>query len=353
MRMRSILFTFTFLLLATALFAREKTDVLVMKNGDRMTCEIKGLSEGTLYVKFDYILGTSSVQWSKVAYLQSKQLFVVKTSDGSVYTGTLSTAETEEKRPVRIEVIESPDTQTELPRSQVVELAQTSDKFWKRFSGSVNSGIIYSKGNNNTQYNLGADVAYLRERWNGGASYDSTLSTSSGTSSAATRNQLTLNAMHLLPWNNWFYAGQAAFLQSSEQDIRLQTNISGGIGRYLKHTNHSTISWVGGMAWQGTRYDQALGPVPTENVAAAMVGANMKFFKFNKTNLDLQALAFPALSEPGRIFTTVNATYYIKITGDLSWNVSFYGNWDNQPPLHFSGSDYGTSSGLSYTFGLK
>ena len=31
------------LLVATPLFAREKTDVLVMNNGDRLTGEIKGL----------------------------------------------------------------------------------------------------------------------------------------------------------------------------------------------------------------------------------------------------------------------------------------------------------------------
>src|SRR5664279_6285015 len=99
MNQRAIILGFA-LLLSTPLFAREKTDVLVMKNGDRLTGEIKGLDEGVLYVSFDYILGTSSLQWSKVAYLESKQLFVVKTTDGSAYTGSLSTAESEEKRPV-------------------------------------------------------------------------------------------------------------------------------------------------------------------------------------------------------------------------------------------------------------
>ena len=154
-------------------------------------------------------------------------------------------------------------------------------------------------------------------------------------------------------WNNWFYTGLASFLQSSEQDIRLQSNIGGGIGRYLKNTNRSTIALIGGVAWQATNYNQALGPVPRQNVGAAMVGGEMKFFKFNKTNLDVTATAFPALSQPGRIYVNTNATYYIKITGDLSWNISFYGNWDNQPPMRLSGSDYGTSSGLSFTFGLK
>ncbi len=73
------------LLFAVPSHARDKTDVMVMTNGDRMTCAVKGLNEGVLYVDFDYIDGTASVDWSKVARLESKQLFLVKTEDGSIY----------------------------------------------------------------------------------------------------------------------------------------------------------------------------------------------------------------------------------------------------------------------------
>jgi hypothetical protein len=354
MNVRALVVILSFaLLLSLPLLAREKTDVLVMKNGDRLTGEIKGLDEGVLYVSFDYILGTSSVQWSKVAHLESKQLFIVKTTDGSVYSGTLSTAETEDLRPVKIEVIESAQKQTVIPRTEIVKMGETSDKFWERFNGDINSGIIYSKGNNNTQYSLGAEVDYLRERWSANTSLNSTLSASSGASSAATRNQLNLEGMRLLRWNNWFYAGIGSFLQSSEQDIRLQSNLGAGIGRYLKNTNHASIALIGGVAWQSTNYKQTIDPISTQNVAAALIAAQVKLFRFNKTNLDVTATAFPALSEPGRIYFNTNVTYYIKITSDLSWNISFYGNWDNQPPANFSGSDYGSSSGLSYTFGLR
>ena len=41
------------------------------------------------------------------------------------------------------------------------------------------------------------------------------------------------------------------------------------------------------------------------------------------------------------------------IIGDLSWNFSFYGSWDSQPPATLPKSDYGTSSGLSWTFGNR
>jgi len=353
MSRRTFFLSFVFLMCAAPLFARPKTDILVMKNGDHLTCEIKGLEDGVLYASFDYILSTQSVQWSKVDYIESKQLFIVKTVDGSVYTGTLSTVETDEKRPMELKVLESPEKQTELPRKEVVQMSQTSEKFLQRFSGDVNSGIIYSKGNQTTQYTLGADAAYIRERWAANANYTSTLSTSSGATSAATRNQVNYMGMHLMRWNNWFYTGIGSFLQSSEQDIQLQTNLGAGIGYYFKNTNRASISVVGGAAWQSTNYAETDTAVPTQNVAAALIGTQMKFFKFNKTNLNLTAIAFPALSAPGRIFVNTNATYYIKITGDLSWNVSFYGNWDNHPPPHLSGSDYGTSSGLSYSFGLK
>ena len=55
------------LFLVTPLFAGDDSDVIVMKNGDRFTGEIKGLSGGVLYISVQSILGTSQVQWSKVA----------------------------------------------------------------------------------------------------------------------------------------------------------------------------------------------------------------------------------------------------------------------------------------------
>src|SRR5271154_1490022 len=174
------------LLIAVPLLAREKTDVLVMKNGDRMTCQIKGLDAGVLYVSFDYIDGTTSVQWSKVAHLESNQLFIVKTEDGSVYTGSLNTPETPAGQPVKIQVVEAPEHEIAIDRTQIVKMAETSDRFWQRFNGEISSGIIYSKGNQSTQYNVGSDVEYLRERWSASASLSSSLSSSTG-ASASTR----------------------------------------------------------------------------------------------------------------------------------------------------------------------
>jgi hypothetical protein len=351
MKARVLILCFA-LFLAGPLLAREKSDVIIMKNGDRVTCEIKGLDGDTLFISVDYILSTLSVNWAKVDHIESKQLFMVKTQDGIVYSGTLSTPENLGDRPLKIEVLEPEDKTVELEKTQIINIVQTSDRFWHRFNGDIGLGITYNKGNQSTQYNLTSAISYPRERWSAGVSYNSTLS-SSTRDTPATRNQVTLLGQRLLRWNNWYYAGLADFLQSSEQGIQLQSSIGGGIGRYLVNNNHAEISLLGGLAWQRINYQENIVPVTTQNVASGLVGGRVRLFYFNKTTLSLGAYVLPAFSEPGRVHFNLNTAYYVKVWSNLKWNISFYGNWDNRPPPRFSGSDYGTSSGVTWTFGNR
>jgi hypothetical protein len=352
MNSRSLILIFLLLLLGAPLLARDKTDVLVMTNGDRMRCEVKGLEGGVLQVSFDYIDGTTSVDWSKVARVESQQLFVVKTADGSVHRGTLNTLTTSAGRPVKIEVANSPLQAIGIDQPQIISMTPTSDNFWRRFNGEVSFGVTYSKGNQSTVYSLGSEAAYVRTRWKVLTNFDSNLSSNTGTTASA-RNELTVISTRLMPWDKWVYASMTDFLQSSVQGISLQTSLGGGVGRYLKNTNRTSLSLAGGAAWQNTNYQQSGFTVNRQNVAAGWIYANAKFFQFSKTNVNLTAGLMPALSDPGRIRFNANASYYIKIISDLKWNVSFYANWDNRPPTGFSGNDYGTSSGLSWTFGLR
>jgi hypothetical protein len=335
-----------------ALFAQENTDVIVMKNGDRFTCEIKGLSAGVLSVKLKYVDGAIAVQWSEVAHVESKRLFLVKTESGVVYTGTVSTTGVSNDPPIKIEIVGAPAEEVEVPQRKVINLSQTSQGFWHRFDGAVNTGFLYSKGNESAQFNLSSQVAYTQERWSSQLSVNSSFASQSQ-ASLTTRNQTDLNAFRLLRWNNWFYAGTVSFLQSSVQEIDLQTTLGGGIGRYLKNTNRASIYVIGGLGWQNARYGPTTADQDTQNTAVGFVATQIKAFKFKKTNLDLSASFIPAISDPGRIHFNSNAGYYIKLVNDLSWNFSFYGSWDTRPPAAFPKSDYGTSSGLSLTFGNR
>ena len=351
MKMNSKILLVCFVLqFAPPLSAREKTDVLVMPNGDRLTCEIKSLSSGTLSISLDYASGTVSIDWDKVDHIESMQLFLVKTQDGLVYSGSLSTPATPGARPAKIEVLEPSARKIELDKTNVINMEEIDLGFWHRFSGQIGLSSIYSKGNQTFQYGVNADVNYTRERWAASASYSSSLSSSSG-ATTSTRYDTEFGAQRLLRWNNWYYAGLADFLQSSSQGIQLQSTFGGGIGRYLKNTNQTLISVYGGLAWQNIAYQQQILPAMSQQVTSGLIVGEMKLFRFDKTNLNVNAAVLPALSNPGRVYTKVNLAYYVKLWGKITWNLSFYGNWDNQPPPGFSGSDYGTSSGITYTFG--
>src|SRR5271165_5514481 len=138
MKIRVLIFSLT-LLFCSPLFAREKTDVIVMKNGDRFTCEIKGLSAGVLSVKLNYAQGTVSLEWAQVARLESNQLFIVQTEDGTVYTGNLTTAATSAERPMSIEIASAPEKEIQIPQSQVIKLNQTDESFRRRLNGTINT----------------------------------------------------------------------------------------------------------------------------------------------------------------------------------------------------------------------
>jgi hypothetical protein len=324
-----------------------------MKNGDRMTGEVKAIDAGVLYIDLDYVDGTVSIQWSKVAYLESSQPFILKTQEGSVYSGALKTIDTPLGQPMKIQVTDRTHPNgVVLEGPRIVTVDQTSAKFWRRMNGTVSFGSTYTKGNQSAQYNLSSQTEYMRERWTARVNFSSTLSSNSDIETSA-RNQLGLRAFRLLPWKNYFYGGLGSFLQSSEQGIQLQSNFGGGIGRYLKNTNRVSISVLTGVAWQNTQYKQSAGSLARQNVGAAMIATEFKAFAFKKTNLKADANVFPSVSEPGRLFVKTNATYYIKLFGNLSWNLSFYGDWDNRPPDTFSSSDYGSSVGLSWTFGNR
>lgn len=333
-------------LMAVPLLARPKIDVIVMTNGDRLTCEIKKLDHGLLYAGLDYVDGTVSIDWSKVARLESTQMFAVETEDGMTYTGALRTVESPGGQPRKIEIVESSaQTETAVEQSSVVVAEQFGDSLWRRFSGDLSTGLIYSKGSNNTQYDLGLDLSYKRERSSANLSYSSAFSNSSG-ANRTTRNQLDFSAEHLMRWNNWYYGGVANFLQSSSQNINFQSTYGGGVGHYFKHTTSTRARVTPGVALQNTLYSHTSGQ---KNVVG-LISGELYMFRFKKTDLTVRPVLFPSLTDPGRVLFNLNAQYKVQIISDLWWNVTLYGNWDNRPPAGFNGSDYGTSTGIAYSF---
>jgi len=331
--------------------AREKTDVVYLKNGDRITCEIKSLIDGVLLVSLDYVDGTMPVDWRKVVRVESTQRFVVLTYSGLTYTGTLSPGQRSDTDETIVQLTQLEGEKVEIKESEIARIHTDSESFLKRLNGSVGLGASYSKGNNATQYSFSTDADYRRERWGAAAAYESSLSANSG-STTSKRNQVAAQGFRLLPRNQYYVGGLGGFLQSSVQQIQLQTTLGGGLGRYLVHTNSTTLTVLGGVGWQNLNYTHLSVPTKTQ-LAIGIVKGEIRVYKFKRTNLNVIGILEPALTAPGRVRFDTNASYYLKLFSNLNWNVTFYGSWDNRPPVGLQGNDYGTSTGLSWTFGNR
>lgn len=348
---RRLLLLTTMALLSSSALARPKTDIVYMKNGDRVTCEVKRLEGGIMEIGLDYVDGSVLIDWEKVDRVESTYLFAVQLTDGSTFAGEVITPEALRSDPRSVTFLKFGAVEpVQVQQEDIARVTQASVSFWRRFNGGLTLGSQYSKGNSTTQYNVTSDLGYEESRWAAKVRYSSNLSSSTG-ADTATRNQVDFNGDRVAWRKNVFYAGSGGFLQSSVQGIESQLTVGGGLGIYLKNTPRRRITAIGGMAAARTHYSPSLQINEDQTIVGAYFASSLDIFRFKRTHLSVAASMLPALNDPGRIFARTNASYYLKLFRKLDLNFSFYGNWDNDPPPGLAKSDYGTSTGLSISFG--
>src|SRR6476661_8087318 len=82
---------FVFLIFACAplTIAKNDDDVVVLKNGDRLTGEIKGLQRGELKIKADYMAEAVRLDWTRIERIESKSTFLISLVDGQLFTNVM------------------------------------------------------------------------------------------------------------------------------------------------------------------------------------------------------------------------------------------------------------------------
>src|SRR6185369_5056953 len=81
--------SFLLLLLCGTAAGKNIDDVVILKNGDHLTGEIKGLQSGELRVKADYMAEEVRLDWSRVERLESKSTFMIWLVDGKRVTDVM------------------------------------------------------------------------------------------------------------------------------------------------------------------------------------------------------------------------------------------------------------------------
>ena len=322
--------------------ARPKQDILYLKNGDRMTVEIKTLEQGQLTVKTEYTIGTFVIDWREVERVESPQRFEIETREGVILTGFLEQAPGESAFGIR-----SDSGSLKVTRTELVRLAQDQERALERLKLKVDYGFSLTKANSKVNSSLEVSADYITPRWH--ASNDSSLSFSGQADGTDTsRSGINNSILRRLPWEHWYAAGLANFLSNSEQQLDLRSTLGGALGRYLLHTNSALVSVFAGSTYSREKYAPQLNQPATDN-AELLFGLTGSWYRFDAVDFDYSTFVHPSLTNPGRVRIDLNSGLSLTMLGDnLYWKVSFYDNFDSRPPSGASRNDAGVSTSIGW-----
>jgi len=330
---------------ATA-FAKHDDDVVVLKNGDRLTGEIKGMQRGELKIKADYMAEAVRLDWSRVERIESKSTFIISLVNGELITSVMRLLPTNSDEIANF-VIGSSNDALRVHQSDVIRIIPADPAFWKRIEGSIDFGLSYTSGNDQYQTQLTATTTYRTGDHSFTTSIDSAFSGQPEADSTA-RNQFTFDYRKQLTPR--FYAGGLFdLLQSDQQSLKLRTSIGGLIGRNMVQTEQTRLSIFGGIVGTREHYSTPIAQ-PTSINADALAGVDFSTFRFKTTDIRSRFSLFPSLTTPGRMRLQATSDLHIKIVKDLYWGFHVYENFDSKPPVRADKNELGVSTSLGWKF---
>jgi small nuclear ribonucleoprotein (snRNP)-like protein len=322
--------------------AAPKTDVVIFKNGDKLTGELKSLKRGQLFLNTD-ATGTIGIEWDKISAVISNQQIQVETSNGTRYFGILATSD--EAATI---VVVTDDGPKSLSADWIIVMNPIEGGGIHALEVDVSVGYNFAKAGGVEQATLGVNMDF-RSLLRIESLRFSTILSDSDSQEASRRTNLGLQ--HTRLWRErWFSTGSLTFDQNDELGLNLRSSLGFGGGRYTIQSNSMLLSFEAGL--QFSRENLVNEPEDLDSLESIFT-AKWDWFLFDDPELDWSSMfqLIPSLTEKGRVRGELDTTLSWEIIGDLKWAVSLYGSWDNQPQSTGGAtSDYGVNTSLAYEF---
>lgn len=322
---------------------RKNTDIVYMKNGDKITCEIKSLEHGQLTVKPDYSNGDVILDWTKVDHIESSQGFVVSDNAGNVYGGNVR----HNPKTKELTIISSDTTQ--LPGPSVVKIEKLGDSFWNRMRGNIDFGTSFAQSNSQKNVTLQGGLGYQSKERIFSLSANSQFA-SQQAGKDTNESNLKTALYRELRRSNWYYGAIGNFLSSTEQEIALRSTLGATLNRRLLFTNRTDLYAVGGLAFTLERDAENSESTARTKALDSAFAMNYSTFRFDSTTFNTSFWLYPSLTSPGRVRFTLNQDVYYKFLGDFYIRMSFYDNYDNQPAVGAPNNNAGGSTTIGWSF---
>ena len=320
-----------------------KTDVVVMRNGDKITGEVKGLTGGKLDYSTDDA-GRLSIEWEKVARVTSPQQFQVELGTGIKYFGRLGVS----SRDGYLAVVHS--TVDTLPIESVVEISPINAGFLQRVTSYLDVGFTIAKANQATTFSLSGAADYRGPAIGAQFKYDS-YAQGQESVPTTTRNSARQTVSWYLP-RRWSAAAIAQAEQNDELDLEHRFTGGGAMNRVLGRSNHMELAAGAGLVGTQERFSSAAGSTSNASLEG-LVAMNWSAFRFDSPKLDFSTSVglFPSLSQAGRIRGQTEVRLKYELFKDFFAGILFTDTFDSRPPdENTSKNDYVSTLTIGWSY---
>ncbi|MFC2165707.1 DUF481 domain-containing protein [Acidobacteriota bacterium] len=336
------LFLILFFLLGTSWLHAQRTDVVILKNGDKITGEIKKLDRGILQFKTDN-MDTLHIQWDFVDSLGSNKQFDVESVSGLHYIGPIKRADKEGQMVVATEEMEFT-----LSIKNVIRMSPLEATFWRRMKGYLDAGFSYQKADKFAEFTLGGEISIRSPKWSNKLLADFYIRRAKEGRDIF-RNSATYNLERLFQ-NRWTGSLFGTLEQNDELNLDFRALFGLSVGRYVVQNNHMLMLLSGGLAASREKL------ITDENFSTrleALIGTNFEAFRFQTPKLDFSAslIVFPSLSEFGRIRINFDTRLRYEIFKDFYVGLKVLDHFDGDLRKEgITSNDFGVNLTISYSF---
>jgi hypothetical protein len=326
-----LIFIFT---MVSFIASGQKTDKVILRNGDTLTGEIMNMKLGMLSYKMDGP-GTIDIKWEYVTGIASKKTFEFTLRNGEIVVTSLDSLF---------------KTHNHTTLDDIVEIIPIKDRFLTRLVGDVNLGFNYTKSNSILQSNLTSNISYIIPKVEISLKLNSVITNYANDTSLSTKEDVILSFMRNLS-KKFFWGGGVGWQQNTELGLNSRYLVSGVFGLQPLTDNHNRLFGSAGLSYN---QEQSIETSKyTGNLDGVFAVAYKRFYySFPKLSIEADYTLYPGITDWGRIRMQADLSVSVEIFRDFIIGLVSYYSYDNKPPEgSASTSDYGLMFTIGYKFG--
>ena len=338
---RSLLFCLAFICLSTLTIQAQKNDTIYMRNGDRITGELKKFEYGLLDLKTD-AMQTVSIEFDRINTIHSLKFFEIRMKSGEKFFGHLQKSDVLST----VNVITVTDT---LPKRlwDIILIVPIKRTFFQKIDGSLDLGLSYTKASDVFQYSLNFNLTHRTNFYSTRFELESIL-TDDG-EKKTNNSTLGLDVTHYLP-NKWFTSIIAQGQQNTELNLDYRLQAGYGVGYDVARTNVIRFYALGGLL---VNQEHTIDIDDTSQNIEALLKLKLKWFKYRHPKIDVSSNfnTYTSITSFGRVRLEYNLSSKFEIVKDLFLNLQLYDYYDNETSDGSkANNDWGIITSIGFTF---